>query len=191
MRTTAKAHVRPVEWADRRCRELHNRARGGDATPWRRARRRVCARWIAALRAIGRARHPQLALKLPRGRAVVRARHRLARVAGAHAPDAVILAGSGYFAASLRSGGFGAPIIGTEHGFLLQLGSLGRTKRWIRTVDRLSGAKACSALVAVSRYMKDRIAETRFAPSVICIPNGIDLDRFTPDGNTEPLATSS
>ena len=130
---------------------------------------------------------PNSALKLPRGRAVVRARRRLARVAGAHAPDVVILAGSGYLAASLRSGGFGGPIIGTEHGVLLQLGSLGRTKRWIRTVDRLSGVKACSALVAVSRYMEDRIAETRFAPSVICIPNGIDLARFTPDGTSRSL----
>jgi glycosyltransferase involved in cell wall biosynthesis len=35
--------------------------------------------------------------------------------------------------------------------------------------------------------MKDRIAETRFAPNVLCIPNGIDLARFTPDGTSSGL----
>lgn len=127
---------------------------------------------------------PTYALGLPRGRAVVRARHRLARVAAAHDPDAAILVGSGYLAASLRRGGFSGPIIGTEHGYLLQLGSLKRRKRWIRTVDRLSGMGACSALVAVSDYMRDRAAATRFAPPVVCIPNGIDLLRFSPAGTS-------
>jgi glycosyltransferase involved in cell wall biosynthesis len=123
---------------------------------------------------------PHLALGLPRGRAVLRNPRRLARAVSSLGPDAAILADHGFLAAALRSGGYGAPIIGIEHGSLLQFDKLGPIKRLIRTTDRLSGATACSVVVAVSDYMGDRVTRLRPRRRVVCIPNGVDLERFSP-----------
>jgi D-inositol-3-phosphate glycosyltransferase len=114
---------------------------------------------------------------------VLRAPRRLARTVSTRGPDAAILVDSGFLAAALRSGGYTAPVIGIEHGSLLQLHKLRPAKRMIRTVDRVSGTKACSVVVAVSDYMKDRVTVLRPRRRVVCIPNGIDLARFSPAEN--------
>jgi glycosyltransferase involved in cell wall biosynthesis len=129
---------------------------------------------------LDRLRIPRRELALPRGRAVLRAPRRLGRAVSASRPDAAILIESGYLAATLRTGGYRGPIIGTEHGSLLQLHTLDPLKRLIRTADRISGLKACSVVVAVSEYMKDRVAARWPRARVVCIPNGVDLERFSP-----------
>ena len=126
---------------------------------------------------------PHSALGLRRGRAVLRGPRRLARTVSTRGPDAAILVDSGFLAAALRSGGYRAPVIGIEHGSLLQLHKLRPMKRMIRTVDRVSGKQACSVVVAVSDYMKDRVTLLRPRRRVVCIPNGVDLQRFSPAEN--------
>jgi glycosyltransferase involved in cell wall biosynthesis len=130
---------------------------------------------------------PHSALGLHRGRAVLHARRRLAQAVSANRADVAILIGSGYLAAALRMGGFRAPIIGIEHGSLLQQHALNPLRRLIRTADRRSGMKACSVVVAVSDYMRDRVVAHSPRARVISIPNGIDLERFSP---SEDPATS-
>jgi glycosyltransferase involved in cell wall biosynthesis len=122
------------------------------------------------------------ALGLYRGRAVLRAPRLFARTVSTHGPDAAILVETGFLAAALRVGGYRAPIIGIEHGSLLELPTLPPMERLIRKTDRLLGTRACSAVVAVSEYMRDRVAEVRPRRHVVCIPNGVDLERFSPAG---------
>jgi hypothetical protein len=90
------------------------------------------------------------ALGLARGRAVLRSPRQLARIVSKRDPDVAILIEYGYLAAALWSGGFRAPIIGIEHGSVLQMHRLRPLKQLLRRVDRLSGARACAAVVAVS-----------------------------------------
>jgi glycosyltransferase involved in cell wall biosynthesis len=125
---------------------------------------------------------PHSSLGLQRGREVLRARRRLAKAVLARSPDAVILVEPGYLAAALRNGGYSGPIIGIEHGSLLQLHTLNPLRRLIRTADRMSGARACSVVVAVSEYVRDRVNARRPRRRVVCIPNGVDLERFSPSG---------
>jgi glycosyltransferase involved in cell wall biosynthesis len=132
---------------------------------------------------LDRSRIPHSALKLRRGRSVVLAPRRLAQAVAAAGTDVAILVDPGYLAAALRGGGFRGPIIGIEHGSLLQVHRLHPLKRVIRSVDRLSGMKACSAVVAVSRFMRDRVERRHARRRIVCIPNGVDLERFTPSAS--------
>jgi glycosyltransferase involved in cell wall biosynthesis len=126
---------------------------------------------------------PHSALGMVHGRSVLRSPRRLAHAVSASRADAAILVASGYLAAALRLGGYRAPIVGMEHGSLLQLHAHNPLRRLIRTADRASGIKACSAVVAVSNYMRDRLNAHRPRARVVCIPNGIDLERFSPPAN--------
>jgi glycosyltransferase involved in cell wall biosynthesis len=123
---------------------------------------------------------PHAALGLHRGRAVLRVPRLFARTVSMSGPDAAILVESGFLVAALRAGGYRAPIIGLEHGSLLRLPTLPPMERLIRKADRLSGTTACSVVVAVSEYMRDHVAELRPRRRVVCIPNGVDLQRFSP-----------
>jgi glycosyltransferase involved in cell wall biosynthesis len=123
---------------------------------------------------------PHSELGLPRGRAVLRRPRRFARVLSAAEPDVAILSGSGYLAAGLRAGGFRPPIVAIEHGSLLQLPRMHPLRQMIVRADRLSGVRACSAVVAVSEYVKERIEFPRLRRRIVYIPNGVDLDRFSP-----------
>lgn len=125
---------------------------------------------------------PHSALGLQRGRTVLRMPRRLAHTVLALDPDVAILTASGYLAAALRIGGFRAPIIGIEHGSLLQLHRLDPLTRLKYRVDRISGVKACSAVVPVSEYIRERLDLERLRRRVVCIPNGVDLQRFSPLG---------
>jgi glycosyltransferase involved in cell wall biosynthesis len=60
------------------------------------------------------------------------------------------------------------------------LPTLPLVERLIRKVDRLSGTRSCSVVVAVSEFMRDRATILRPRRRVVCIPNGVDLERFSP-----------
>jgi glycosyltransferase involved in cell wall biosynthesis len=128
-------------------------------------------------------------LKLPRGRAVLRNPRRLAHAVAQSGADVTILVESGYLAAALRAGGYRAPVIGVEHGSLLHLDALSPYRRLVRKIDRRSGANRCSAIVAVSEHMRERLLREGGRSRVVHIPNGIDLARFTPNGAKEPDGT--
>jgi glycosyltransferase involved in cell wall biosynthesis len=123
---------------------------------------------------------PHSALGLRRGRQVLLAPRRLAQLVSAENPDVAILTASGYLAAALRIGGFRAPIIAIEHGSLLQMHRLHPLERLKYRVDRISGLMACSAVVPVSEYIRDRLDLGRLRRRIVCIPNGVDLRRFSP-----------
>jgi glycosyltransferase involved in cell wall biosynthesis len=123
---------------------------------------------------------PHSALGLQRGRTVATSPRRLARMARASAPDVAILTSSGYLAASLRAGGFRAPVIAIEHGSLLQLDRLPPFARWKYKADRISGARVCDAVVPVSEYIKERLDLMHLRRRIVCISNGVDLERFSP-----------
>jgi glycosyltransferase involved in cell wall biosynthesis len=123
---------------------------------------------------------PYTSLGLRRGRTVLRSPRSLARAILETKADVAVLTATGYLAATAWAGGFRYPIIGVEHGSLLQLPQMGGFRRTVYRADRLSGLRACSAVVAVSEYVKDRLELVRFRRRVVCIPNGVDLARFSP-----------
>jgi glycosyltransferase involved in cell wall biosynthesis len=123
---------------------------------------------------------PHTSLGFRRGRSVLHAPRLLARAVSATNPDVAVLTATGYLAATLRVGGFHGPIIGVEHGSVLQLPQTPPLKRLINRADRLSGLRVCSAVVAVSEYVKERLELIRFRRRVVCIANGVDLQRFSP-----------
>src|SRR3954454_4278516 len=78
---------------------------------------------------------------------------RFARLAGAHGPDGVLLPAVGHQAPALRLGGYRAPIVAVEHGFLLLVDSLSPAWRAARRVERLLSARFADAQVVVSEFM--------------------------------------
>jgi glycosyltransferase involved in cell wall biosynthesis len=73
--------------------------------------------------------------------------------------------------------------VAVEHGGLLQVAQLPPARRVIRRLDRASGIWACQVEVAVSDFMFQELRKRRHADQLICIRNGIDLARFSPDGS--------
>jgi glycosyltransferase involved in cell wall biosynthesis len=129
---------------------------------------------------LGAAGVPCTSLLLPRGRSVLRAPRRLARAVTEIGPDVAVLIESGFLAAALRIGGYRGPIIGVEHGRVLQLDRLPSHKRFRWAVDRASGRRACSVEVAVSEYIRRRLVERVRRARLVCITSGVDLERFRP-----------
>jgi glycosyltransferase involved in cell wall biosynthesis len=123
---------------------------------------------------------PCTSLRLPRGRSVLRAPCRLARAVTEIGADVAVLIESGFLAAALRIGGYRRPIIGVEHGAVLQLDRLPPAKRFRWAMDRASGRWACSVEVAVSEYIRRRLVERVRRARVVCITSGVDLERFRP-----------
>jgi glycosyltransferase involved in cell wall biosynthesis len=123
---------------------------------------------------------PHASLSLPRGRSVLLRPRRFARAVSSVGPDVSILIECGFLPAALRIGGYRSPIIAVEHGAVLELDRLPLLRRSVRLLSRASGAWACSAVVAVSDYVLDRISRGMGARRLVCIPNGVDLERFSP-----------
>lgn len=123
---------------------------------------------------------PTVSLSLPRGRSVLLKPRRLAHAVSSVGPDVSIVNECGFLPAALRIGGYRAPIIAVEHGAVLEVDRLPLLRRSVRLLSRASGAWTCSAVVAVSEYIRDRLSRGMGSRRVVCIPNGVDLERFSP-----------
>jgi glycosyltransferase involved in cell wall biosynthesis len=123
---------------------------------------------------------PHSALGLSRGRRILRAPRRFARTVTGIGADVAVLVEAGWFPAVLRLGGYRRPIVGVEHGSSLQLSRHSILERLFRAAALKAGMNACSAVVGVSKYMAGRISGGRRSRRVVCIPNGVDLERFRP-----------
>jgi glycosyltransferase involved in cell wall biosynthesis len=103
-----------------------------------------------------------------------------ARFAASFGPDGSLLPTIGHLAPALRVGGYSAPLVAVEHGFLLLMKSMGLHWRLARHLERLLSAPFIDAEVAVSDFMRDEVMRVPHVRTVRVIRNGIDLTRFTP-----------
>jgi glycosyltransferase involved in cell wall biosynthesis len=129
---------------------------------------------------------PSASLGLTRGRQVIAHPRSFARLVATVGADCAILPASGYLAASLRAGGYRRPLVAVEHGTLLQVDGLPLGRRLLRRIDRASGIWTCDVEVAVSAYVLEELQKHRKARRVVCIRNGIDLGRFSPEADESP-----
>jgi glycosyltransferase involved in cell wall biosynthesis len=104
-----------------------------------------------------------------------------ARVAGA-GPDGVLIPNVGHLAIGLRLGGYSAPVVATQHGFLMLIGQMPAPVRLARHLERLIALPLVDAEVAVSEWMAEQVRRSPRPPRVEVIPNAIDLERFGPPG---------
>jgi len=124
---------------------------------------------------------PYRSLDFRRGRDVLRHPRRYAAAVSSVGPDGALLLECGYIGAALRAGGFPGPIVGVEHGAaLLESRVLSRPRRLLRRINRVSGAWADDAEVAVSDFMLEHTRRHPHAHRVRRIYNGIDPDQYIP-----------
>jgi glycosyltransferase involved in cell wall biosynthesis len=83
----------------------------------------------------------------------------------------------GFMGLALRAGGYRGPIIGVEHGDVLEVDSYGSARKAAWRATRAGAARADSAEVAVSDFV---LAQMERYPrgEVRRIYNGVDLERF-------------
>jgi glycosyltransferase involved in cell wall biosynthesis len=103
-------------------------------------------------------------------------------------PDGVLIPNVGHLAIGLRLGRYRAPIVATQHGFLMLIGQMRRPVRLARHLERLAALPLVDAEVAVSEWMAEQIRRSPRQPRIEVIPNGIDLERFAPAGDEPPPA---
>ncbi len=123
---------------------------------------------------------PWVSLGLKRGRGVLRNSRTFAAMLREQGRDAAVLVSSGFLAATARVGGYSSPLVAVEHGAFLQTQRLALLSGAVRRLDRRSGLWACSVEVAVSEYLLQEMRKVRHAPLLVCIPNGVDVTRFSP-----------
>jgi len=123
---------------------------------------------------------PFAALGLSRGRAVLRHPRKIARLVEETGGDCAFVISSGYLAAALRAGGYDGAILAVEHGTILQVEGLPFVRRLIRRLDRASGLWACDSEIAVSEFVRGVLVRRRHVEPLLCIENGVDLERFRP-----------
>jgi glycosyltransferase involved in cell wall biosynthesis len=123
---------------------------------------------------------PFAALGLSRGRAVLRHPRKIARLVEEMGGDCALVISSGYLAAALRVGGYGGAILAVEHGTILHVEGLPFVRRLIRRLDRASGLWACDSEIAVSEFVRGVLVRRRHVEPLLCIENGVDLERFRP-----------
>jgi glycosyltransferase involved in cell wall biosynthesis len=122
---------------------------------------------------------PVIELGLPRGRQLIRVARRYAAVLRHVGPDGALLMTSGYMATIGRIGGYRGPLVGVEHGQVLQTSNT-RRRRWMELVDLFVGAHCLDAQVAVSPFMLGELEQIPHRPGATVIPNGVDVDRYCP-----------
>lgn len=106
-----------------------------------------------------------------------------------HGAHGAILSGTGFMAGLLRVAGYRSPLVGVEHGGLLQEDTIGWRKRVIRRLDRALGLWALDAHVAVSDFMLAEVRRRRHGQRTTRIYNGIDTDQYSPAGASVPKDT--
>lgn len=97
-----------------------------------------------------------------------------------HGAQGAILSGTGFMAGLLRVAGYRSPLVGVEHGSLLQEATMGWRKRAILPLDRALGCGALDAHVAVSDFMLAEVRRRRHGQRTMRIYNGIDTDQYSP-----------
>ena len=110
---------------------------------------------------------------------------RFARFAASLGADGSLLPTIGHLAPAMRLGGYAAPLVAVEHGFLLLMKDMGAQWRLARHLERLLSAPFIDAEVAVSDFMRDEVMRVPHVRTVRVIRNGIDLGRFS----SQPPAT--
>jgi glycosyltransferase involved in cell wall biosynthesis len=134
---------------------------------------------------------PYRMLGYERGSRVLLHPRGLARAASELGPDGVVSPSPGYLPAALRLGGYGGPLVAVNHGRLLQLPALPAAARVLRKADRASGFWAPDQEVAVSDYLLERLQRERLhARRLVRIYNGIDHERYGPNGAESPRGAS-
>ena len=131
---------------------------------------------------------PWVDVGFARGSEIIRRARHYARVVADAGGDGALLMASGYMASALRAGGYRSPVVGVEHGRLIETLARPRPRRWLDQIDLALGARLVDAQVAVSAFM---LAQLRLAPhraDATVIPNGVDLDAFRP---TRPVLDAS
>jgi glycosyltransferase involved in cell wall biosynthesis len=123
---------------------------------------------------------PLVDLRLSRGGMLPRAAPRYASAMRQVGTDGAILMTSGYMATCLRMGGYTMPIVGVEHGHILQASSASRLGRRLELLDLYVGAHCVSAQVAVSKFMLRELKRVPHHRQVVTIPNGVNLEEFAP-----------
>jgi glycosyltransferase involved in cell wall biosynthesis len=117
---------------------------------------------------------------LAHGRDVLRHPRRYAAEVTDAGADGALLLECGFMGASLRAGGYGGPIVAVEHGALLGLERFSPLRRLCWRIDRLSGAWADDAEIAVSDFMLSKLRRHSHARLIRCIHNGIDPNTYIP-----------
>jgi glycosyltransferase involved in cell wall biosynthesis len=95
-------------------------------------------------------------------------------------PDGALIPNVGHIAIGLRLGRYRAPVVSTQHGFLLLMGQMPLPERLARQLERVLAIPLVDAEVAVSEWMAEQIRRNPFPPRIELIHNGIDLERFSP-----------
>lgn len=117
---------------------------------------------------------PYVAACMGRGRDVLAHPRRYARLVAAAGADGAILVECGFMGAALRLGGYGAPVVGVEHGAALELAGYGWRRRLLTWMSRTAGAHADDAQVAVSRFVSRYLESQPHTREALVIHNGID-----------------
>ncbi len=117
---------------------------------------------------------------LVHGRAVLKHPRRYAAAVTEAGPDGALLLECGFMGATLRAGGYRGAIVAVEHGALLGVQRFSRRKRLAWKADRIAGAWADDAEVAVSDFMLERLSRQPHTSVIRRIYNGIDPDAYLP-----------
>jgi glycosyltransferase involved in cell wall biosynthesis len=115
---------------------------------------------------------------LAHGRDVLKHPRRYAAAMTEAGPDGALLLECGFMGATLRAGGYRGAIVAVEHGALLGLQRFSRRKRLAWKADRIAGAWADDAEVAVSDFMLERLSRQSHTRVIRRIYNGIDPDTY-------------
>jgi glycosyltransferase involved in cell wall biosynthesis len=95
-----------------------------------------------------------------------------------HGADGALLPAVGHQALALRIGGYRAPLVAMEHGYLMLIEAMSGPWKTARRVERAVGARFVDAEVAVSNPMRERVLRVSHGRRVEVIENGVDVARF-------------